>query len=86
MLEILSDYMTIMDNFFHRLCTDGVDALYSKSAEVFTVAEDNQLWEQGVLGSGDPKSLLRTDPGRYQYTEHVLQYCTLYFSALHSLL
>ena len=48
-----------MDNVFRRLRTEGVGSS-SKSAEVFTEDDQRNLWEKGVLGRENPKSLLRT--------------------------
>jgi len=47
-----------LDNLFRNLRKDGVDS-ESKSAEVFTKAEEGQLWERGILGTHNPKALLR---------------------------
>ena len=40
-----------------RQCSVGSD---SKSADVFSKEEENQLWELGKLGNNNPKSLLCT--------------------------
>ena len=46
-----------IDNVFKQLHKDGVGSR-SKHAEIVTKVEENQLWEAGVLGTSDPKTLL----------------------------
>ena len=48
-----------IDNVFKQLRKDGIGS-GSKHAEIVTKVEENQLWEAGVLGTSDPKTLLRT--------------------------
>ena len=48
-----------IDNVLHDLHQCGVGS-DSKSADVFTKEEENQLWELGIPGINNPKSLLCT--------------------------
>ena len=48
-----------IDNVFKQLRKDGIGS-GSKHAEIVTKVEENQLWEAGVLGTSDPKTLLHT--------------------------
>ena len=48
-----------IDNVFKQLRKDGIGGR-SKHAEIVTKVEENQLWEAGVLGTSDPKTLLHT--------------------------
>ena len=48
-----------IDNVFKQLHKDGIGS-GSKHAEIVTKVEENQLWEAGVLGTTDPKTLLHT--------------------------
>ena len=54
-------FLDSSDQIFKSLhlhqCGVGSD---SKSADVFTKEEENQLWELGILGMNNPKSLLHT--------------------------
>ena len=45
-----------LDNLFHRLHEDGVGRQV-KHAEVITKEDEVQLWENGELGTKDPKAL-----------------------------
>ena len=47
-----------MDSLYKQLRTDSVGA-EKHSSQPFTKAEENQLWEKGVMVTGSPASLLR---------------------------
>ena len=53
-----SSLHTIMDNVFCKLRSNGVDSS-SKAAAVFTREDEDKLWDLGVLGTENPKALLR---------------------------
>ena len=53
-----SSLHTIMDNLFRKLRSDGVGSS-SKAAAVFTREDEDKLWDLGVLGTENPKALLR---------------------------
>ena len=48
----------VLDNTFKSLRQEGVGS-GTKHAEIITKEEEQKLWESGVMGIGDPKSLLR---------------------------
>ena len=49
---------SVIDNTFKRLRQEGIGCT-SRHAELFTKEDEASLWEKGVIGLNDPKSLLR---------------------------
>ena len=58
-----------LDEEMKRLHASGL-AVQKRQAEPITIEEENALWEKGVLGKSDPKTLLDT----------VLFLCGIHFS------
>ena len=51
-------FHAVLDNLFKMLRQDGIGN-DSKHAELVSKDEERQLWDAGVMGTSDPKSLLR---------------------------
>ena len=56
-MEDLQRFVTVLDNLSRKLHKEGIGAT-KMQARVVTDAEEEQLWNSGVMGHDSPEALL----------------------------